>query len=380
MTEQLEITPAGSFEIISPPKDDMPAALAEEFETIAKRVRKRLKNMTTDIIEIGRELHAVKLRLDHGQFLNWVETACELSPRTAQLMMRTAEWAEGKYEIVAHLEPTAIYLLAAPSTPETVRQEVLSRLEEGQRPAPQAVKDMIRAAKEKKLPTKEKTGQAANPAQLRVAQSDSTQVEGTEGQEPQLEYAQTEPEQPATARQKADAEQAEPPRPEAPRREETRLQQVSPKAGRQRYPDIDPFKDHDPPWINGALRLIPLLAEAIPLTETIPNRDAIVDGAIELIPPLAEAVLQLQDITQQRLIEGLLKYCGYRDYANRVLRHSGQTTETTLRAGRKDGLEVGCDVTIEKDVGAAALPNAGTTAAITFFVKGLEVTEAADVT
>jgi hypothetical protein len=154
---------------------------------------------------------------------------------------------------------------------------------------------------------------------------------------------------------------------------------VQPKGGDRSYPDIDPFKDGDPPWINGALKLIPRLAEAIP-TEAIPNRDAIVDGAIELIPPLAEAVLELPEIPEQRLTEGLLKYCGYRDYADRVSQHSGQRTGTTLCAGREDGFEVECDVTIGSDVGAAALPNAGTTAAITPFVKGLGVTEAADVT
>jgi hypothetical protein len=96
-----------------------------------------------------------------------------------------------------------------------------------------------------------------------------------------------------------------------------------------------------------------------------------------LIPPLAEAVLQLQDIAKQPLIEGLLKYCGYRDYADRVSRHPGQTTETTLCAGREDAFEVGCDVTIGSDV-AAALPNSGTTAAVTPFVKDIEVTEVAD--
>jgi hypothetical protein len=89
---------------------------------------------------------------------------------------------------------------------------------------------------------------------------------------------------------------------------------------------------------------------------------------------------ELPDIAEQRLIVGLLKYCGYSDYADRVSRHSGQRTETTLYAGREDGFEVGCDVTIGSDVGAAALPNSGTTAAVTPFVKGIEVKEAADVT
>jgi hypothetical protein len=191
-----------------------------------------------------------------------------------------------------------------------------------------------------------------------------------------------EPEQaghPKAGKLEAGEAEAEPPWLEAPRREEAGLQRAPPKAGCHRYPDIDPFKDDDPPWVNGALKLIPRLAEAIP-AEAIPNRDAIVRGALELIPPLAEAVLKLPYIPEQRLIEGLLKYCGYRDYADRVSRHSGQRTETTLYAGREDGFEVGCDVTIGSDVGAAALPNSGTTAAVTPFVKGIEVTEAADVT
>jgi hypothetical protein len=299
------------------------------------------------------------------------------TPRTAQLMMRAAEWAEGKHEIVSHLEPTAIYLLAAPSTLDAVRQEVLSRLEEGERPAPNVVKQMIRAARQKRPGTRSKNNQADRQVEW-LARTDWTESEGAGRQDPRLEYAETELEQPETARQNADDEQADPPGPEAPLRETARL--LVPKNGDRSYPEIDPFKDDDPPWINGALRLIPLLAGAIPLTETVPNRDAIVDGAIELIPPLAEAVLQLQDIAKQSLIEGLLKYCGYRGYADRVSRHSGQTTETTLCAGREDGFEVRCDVTIGSDVGAAALSDARTTAAVTPSVTDFEVTEASDVT
>ena len=48
---------------------------------------------------------------------------------------------------MAILEPTAIYLLASPSTPRIVRVEVLFRLEKGQRPTPRFIKGMIRAAK-----------------------------------------------------------------------------------------------------------------------------------------------------------------------------------------------------------------------------------------
>jgi hypothetical protein len=150
---------AGSIEVIKTSEGDVLSALAEELESAARRIRKRLKNMSTSVIEIGRELRAAKQHLEHGHFLDWVTNACELSLRSAQLMMRAAEWAEGKYEIVAHLAPTTIYLLAAPSTPDTVRHEVLSRLEEGETPATQLVKEMIRAAKANKRTPREKDSQ-----------------------------------------------------------------------------------------------------------------------------------------------------------------------------------------------------------------------------
>jgi ParB-like nuclease domain len=94
-----------------------------------------------------------------------------------------------------------------------------------------------------------------------------------------------EPEQaghPKAGKLEAGEAEAAPPWLEAPRREEAGLQRAPPKAGCHRYPDIDPFKDDDPPWVNGALKLIPHLAEAIP-AEATPNRDAIVRGALELI-------------------------------------------------------------------------------------------------
>ena len=126
----------GSDVMLRPSKGDMLPILVDELDRVAERVRMRLKNMSAHIIEIGRELSAVKQRLDHGQFLRWVIEECELAPRHAQLMMRATQWAEGRDEIVSHLEPTTLYLLAAPSTPKTARQEVLALLEEGQRPAP----------------------------------------------------------------------------------------------------------------------------------------------------------------------------------------------------------------------------------------------------
>ena len=147
---------SGPVPLPSSAADIMPPDLTAELETVAGRVRERLGNLTANVIEIGRELQAVKGRLQHGQFVRWVETACGLSRRMAQLMMKAARWAEGKSETVTLLEPTTIYLLAAPSTPKTVAEAVLSRADEGEVIPPHIVKDMIRAEKTNRLRASEK--------------------------------------------------------------------------------------------------------------------------------------------------------------------------------------------------------------------------------
>jgi hypothetical protein len=203
--------PALSSEMMQPARIDERYSLPEELETVAQRVRKRLKNMSADVVEIGRELHLVKQRLEHGCFLGWVEKACGLSARTAQLMMRAAEWAEGRHEIIAHLEPTAIYLLAAPSTPEAVRQQVMSRLEEGQTLAPRLVKDMIRAAKRKEPGKEDPIGHEPGPGQLDSNQSDSMITEASEEQYTGGAQALHEEDRSATDQEEADHAETPPP-------------------------------------------------------------------------------------------------------------------------------------------------------------------------
>jgi len=41
--------------------------------------------------------------------------------------MAAAEWAAGKTEIVSVLQPTTVYALAAPSTPDTVKADLLAK-------------------------------------------------------------------------------------------------------------------------------------------------------------------------------------------------------------------------------------------------------------
>jgi hypothetical protein len=122
---------------------------ADELRATAKRIREW---MSTSVIEIGAASSRCGIDLEHGQFLRWVDAEFALCQRTAENMMAAAKWADGKNEIVADLAPTAIYALAAKSTPPAVQVEVLARLESGEILPPHAVLKMIRAARARIAP------------------------------------------------------------------------------------------------------------------------------------------------------------------------------------------------------------------------------------
>lgn len=83
------------------------------------------------IIEIGQRLIEVRDKLEHGQFLQWIETKTEIGKSTAYKFMGVAEKLPqyGSFD----LAPSALYLLSAPSTPEPAREEALSLAESGEK-------------------------------------------------------------------------------------------------------------------------------------------------------------------------------------------------------------------------------------------------------
>ena len=74
--------------------------------------------------------------------------------------MAAAEWAAGKTEIVSVLQPTTVYALAAPSTPDTVKADLLERLENGEDITDREVKQLIARAKEGKKEAAEANARA----------------------------------------------------------------------------------------------------------------------------------------------------------------------------------------------------------------------------
>ncbi len=93
----------------------------------ATDIKRRTVRAQADLILAGQRLTEVKDLLPHGQFEKWIGAEFNMSLRMAQNLMSVAEVYAGKSEIIAFLQPTVLYMLAAPSVPEAARVEVIEQ-------------------------------------------------------------------------------------------------------------------------------------------------------------------------------------------------------------------------------------------------------------
>ncbi len=123
------------------------ASVASDMRSAAERIRQRTR---AAYIETGRELIAIKTRLEYGSFVAWVERECEINIRTAQRMMAVVELIE-KNDRLSYLPPSTLSLLTARSTPVVEAVDALSgRIDAGERPSTKQVSALIAKAHEEK--------------------------------------------------------------------------------------------------------------------------------------------------------------------------------------------------------------------------------------
>jgi len=148
--------------------------VAAEARAVAARVRASHQRTVIAILEMGRDLLAVKASLGHGRFGQWLEAEFGGVARTAQNYMRAAQSFADKSELVSHLPPATVYALAAPSTPGDVRSEIVERLRAGERLHPDVISDVVKQARQKLRAAR---GGAARAKPARVASVAADSVE-----------------------------------------------------------------------------------------------------------------------------------------------------------------------------------------------------------
>ncbi|WP_052817797.1 DUF3102 domain-containing protein [Agrobacterium sp. SUL3] len=136
------------------------SSVALEVRSAAERIRVRMKRTAEDIIAIGLDLIEVKGRLPHGSFLPWISSEFGMTDRTAARFMQVAASYGSKFDIVSNLTPTVLYELAAPSTPETVRDMIEQKAEAGETVSVEEVKRLKRELEEASKRAENSAGEA----------------------------------------------------------------------------------------------------------------------------------------------------------------------------------------------------------------------------
>lgn len=118
---------AEGFDYATLPDDVRPVVIAA-----AAAIKARIRRTTEDMLEIGRQLAAIKASLPHGAWRIWLAAEIEMSERSAQGCMQAAAFAdETKSAKLADLSPSTVSRLIA--APPPVRAVLLSRVEAGDR-------------------------------------------------------------------------------------------------------------------------------------------------------------------------------------------------------------------------------------------------------
>jgi Protein of unknown function (DUF3102) len=109
-----------------------------------------------DVAEIGRRLkHCRTILKEDGSWRAWLKNEFEWSPQTAGRFIQVHELA-GDVPSLEHLDlpVSALYLLAAPSTPAEARDEIIGRAKSGESISVAKAQETIDAAKGRKQPAR----------------------------------------------------------------------------------------------------------------------------------------------------------------------------------------------------------------------------------
>jgi Protein of unknown function (DUF3102) len=91
-----------------------------------------IRQTAKDIVNVGQKLSEVKQQLKHGEFRNWLKTEFNWSISSATKFMQVSEQFKNVNFTHFNFAASALYILAAPSTPESARKYALQLATEGE--------------------------------------------------------------------------------------------------------------------------------------------------------------------------------------------------------------------------------------------------------
>ena len=130
------------------------AALGVEDSVIVQQRTSEIKSLAklvaSHIVEIGGKLADVRGRLKNGKFKEWLDAEFpNWSQRTAYNFLAVWEQYSTADFAIDGIAPSALYLLAAPSTPKSAREMAKQLVQAGQGVSHSTAKELVRQAKER---------------------------------------------------------------------------------------------------------------------------------------------------------------------------------------------------------------------------------------
>lgn len=143
-----------------------------------------VKRTAQDIIKIGQKLILVKEKLGHGRFTDWIGAEFEWSYPTAARFMQVADRFGEIYQI-DRFASSALYVLAAPSTPEAAVQEALALAKTGKRISYSAARAIRQKYSLPAAKSKQAVSQTKPPEALQTSEPVAHQIVALHPQQPQ---------------------------------------------------------------------------------------------------------------------------------------------------------------------------------------------------
>lgn len=156
----------------------LPTEKAASARAAAEQVRTLVGLAVSNIIEAGGICHQQKEALGHGHFKQWVASEFDVSYETVVNWMRVAKEFGGKNVNLTFLKPSTLYALAAPSTPDPVRTEVMERAANGEKVTAKEIETLKRKLEKAEEKIAEKESQrrmAESEANIAAKQRDEAQ-------------------------------------------------------------------------------------------------------------------------------------------------------------------------------------------------------------
>ena len=128
-----------------------------EIEQTTAAIKERLRKAAQDIWEIGRMLSEVQSKLQRGQFDDWIKTEFDWSRRTAYKFISVYKRFDRRVNLEEiNIATSALYLLAAESTPDEIREDFIQKARQGEKVTHREVSQVVREARSKSTPAVEK--------------------------------------------------------------------------------------------------------------------------------------------------------------------------------------------------------------------------------